>query len=186
MQSRHKIFLVIGFIFFALGVILWWLFPHSDRVGERIVSQTPVPDTVKVYFSNSIVDPDVEQCDLVSYTRRTVIALEVPPSVDIEAEHIHDGELLYQALRELFGGPTEDEKKQGFYTSLPEGVHVQSVHIKARHAYIDMNDALQKDVAGSCRVTAIRAQIEKTALQFDSIEQVTLSVNGNSTEILQP
>jgi len=41
-------------------------------------------------------------------------------------------------------------------------------------------------VAGSCRVGAIRAQIEETLKQFPTVQNVIISVNGNTENILEP
>jgi spore germination protein GerM len=41
-------------------------------------------------------------------------------------------------------------------------------------------------MGGSCRVTAIRAQITQTLEQFSTIKNVIISVNGSVDEALQP
>lgn len=90
------------------------------------------------------------------------------------------------ALEVLLLGLTDMEKTAGFLTSIPAGVKIQNLEITNTVAKVDFNDALQKDVAGSCKVTAIRAQIEQTLKQFPTVKSVVISINGKSDDILQP
>jgi len=45
---------------------------------------------------------------------------------------------------------------------------------------------LQYQVGGSCRVSAIRAQIIETLKQFSTVKNVVISINGRTEDILQP
>ncbi len=90
------------------------------------------------------------------------------------------------ALQELIRGPTDFEKYAGASTSINEGVKIQSLTIKNGVAKIDFNEELQKGVAGSCRVLAIRSQIEQTLKQFSTVKSVVISINGKTDGILQP
>ena len=53
-------------------------------------------------------------------------------------------------------------------------------------AVVDFDKTLEQGVGGSCRVTAIRAQIEKTLQQFLEIDEVVISIDGRAGDILQP
>lgn len=90
------------------------------------------------------------------------------------------------ALEELLKGPSNSEKNAGLFTSINSGVTVQSLVITNGIAKVDFNEALQQGVAGSCKVTAIRSQIEKTLLQFPTVKSVVISINGQTEDILQP
>ncbi|MBS3903148.1 MAG: GerMN domain-containing protein [Anaplasmataceae bacterium] len=90
------------------------------------------------------------------------------------------------ALEELLKGPTAGEKKNGYHTSLNSGITLQSIIIQNGVAKADFSKELNAGVAGSCRVGTIRAQIEKTLLQFSTINKVEISVNGETETILQP
>jgi hypothetical protein len=91
------------------------------------------------------------------------------------------------ALEELLKGLTQAEKDKNFYTSINAGVKIQSLVIdNAGTAKVDFNEQLQFQVGGSCRVAAIRAQITKTLLQFPTIKNVIISINGRTEDILQP
>ncbi|MFA5830588.1 MAG: GerMN domain-containing protein [Candidatus Paceibacterota bacterium] len=90
------------------------------------------------------------------------------------------------ALLELLKGPTDTDKKEGFFTSINEGVRIQKLTIEDGTASVDFSDEIERAVGGSCRVTSIRAQIERTLLQFKTIESVIISVDGRTEDVLQP
>lgn len=89
------------------------------------------------------------------------------------------------ALAELLEGPTAAERDRRYLTNLPPGVAIRSLQIEGDTAYADFDATLDR-AAGSCRVTAIRAQIEETLLQFPAVRGVVISVEGNVETALQP
>jgi hypothetical protein len=90
------------------------------------------------------------------------------------------------ALEELLKGPTEEEKSRGFLTSVNPGVRLQSLDISNGVARVDFSRELDENVGGSCRVEAIRAQIEETLKQFPTVQEVVISIDGRTEDILQP
>jgi spore germination protein GerM len=90
------------------------------------------------------------------------------------------------ALEELLKGPTPDEQKEGYYTSINSGVEIENFRIENGSAWVDFNDRFDESVAGSCQVEAIRAQVEKTLLQFPSIREVQITVQGRLSTAFQP
>jgi spore germination protein GerM len=88
-------------------------------------------------------------------------------------------------LEELLGGPTDEERaNSGVTTTIPSGVTVRSFAIRERIAYADFDRTIE--AGGSCRVTAIRANVTRTLLQFPTVRSVVISVEGNVEEALQP
>lgn len=86
------------------------------------------------------------------------------------------------ALEALLAGPITG----GISTAIPEGAELKSITVEDGVARADFNEKLQQGVAGSARVTAIREQIERTLLQFDTIDEVVITIEGESEGILQP
>ncbi|MDD5751822.1 MAG: GerMN domain-containing protein, partial [Candidatus Peribacteraceae bacterium] len=126
---------------------------------------------VKIYFGNRERDPQAAACD-VSYP----VARRIPHSDDpVEA-----------ALRELLQGPSLSEGRQQFFTSIPDGVRVQDAAWADGVLTVDFSSALMEERGGSCRVTAIRAQIEQTLKQFPSVRSVRITVNGEEEGVLEP
>lgn len=125
---------------------------------------------IKIYFNNSQMDPEYS-CNKVFAIEREVPKTEAVAKVAIE---------------ELLKGPTDVEKDLGFFTNINKGVKIQNLRIENETAYIDFNEQLQYQVGGSCRVSAIRSQIEETLKQFLTVKNVIISINKNTEEILQP
>ncbi len=90
------------------------------------------------------------------------------------------------ALEELLKGATEAEKQAGYVTTINSGVKIQSLTIENGAAKADFSQELEETVGGSCRVTAIRAQITETLKQFESVKEVIISIDGRTEDILQP
>lgn len=90
------------------------------------------------------------------------------------------------AIDELLRGPTEGEFLMGYRTHIPKEARLNRLSIVDGVAYVEFNSALEQTVAGSCRVSAIRAQIEQTLKQFSTIKNVILSIDGRVDDILQP
>ncbi len=92
----------------------------------------------------------------------------------------------YMSLVELLNGPNDTDKQQGATTLIPSGVVINSFKQTGSTYMVDFNNTLQQGVAGSCRVQGIRAQIEGTLKQFLGINNVIISINGQTEGILQP
>ncbi len=141
---------------------LYYLIPLKFELVETLI--------VKAFFNNDKLDPEFS-CNKVFPVERKIVKT---PAV------------ARAALEELLKGPTEEEKEQGFFTSLNPGVKIQSLNIKDEVAYVDFDEQLEFQVGGSCRVAAIRAQIIQTLKQFSTIKDVVISINGRTEDILQP
>lgn len=127
--------------------------------------------TVKVFFQNSVKNPNIQDCSLVFPVNRTIA---------------HTQSTARIALEELLKGPTESEKEQGYLTTINDGVIIQKLTIVDGVAKVDFNERLQEKVGGSCWVGTISAQIRETLKQFPAVKTVIISINGNSEDILQP
>jgi len=145
--------------------------PENDQEFKVPVILAPSREiSVKIYFNNSEMDPEFSCNKVFAVNRRIVRTAGVAQA----------------ALKELFAGPTEAEKAEGYFTSINEGVEVQKIVIENGMAKVEFNEALEAGVGGSCRVSAIRAQIEETLKQFLTIDSVVISINGRTEDILQP
>lgn len=140
-------------------------FPINLKTGE------PETMAIKVYFNNSKMDPEVS-CNKVFPVERIVPKTEAIGTA---------------SMGELFKGPTQNEKDAGYFTSLNEGVELQSLAIDFEGiAKADFNEQLGFQVGGSCRTAAIRAQITETLRQFPTVDEVVISIDGRTEDILQP
>ena len=145
--------------------------PERDKtftIPVKLQKSSSEKTTVKVYFNNS---SDIDSCDKVFSMERVMPKTPSPAMA---------------ALTQLLLGPTNMEKNAGLFTSINTGVVIQKLTIENGVAKVDFNEELQKGVAGSCKVIAIRAQITQTLMQFSTVKSVVISINGNTEEILQP
>lgn len=142
--------------------------PQYDESVEVLVKFTKTETmSVKAFFSPADIG---DNCSLVSAVTRTV------PKTLATAQ---------AAIKELLKGPTATETATGFTTNIPEGVILKGLEIKDGTAYVDFSDGMS---GGSCRTTAIGAQITQTLKQFPTIKNVVISAKTSSDpdNVLQP
>ena len=89
------------------------------------------------------------------------------------------------AIENLLEGPTTEELDQGYSTAINEGTELLSLHIEDGVAYADFSEELEV-AGGSALVTAIQSQIRETLLQFETVDEVEISIEGETEDILQP
>lgn len=125
-----------------------------------------------VFFINTRLDPDpAVQCNLAFPVTRHVTRT---PAV------------ARAALDALLVGPTVMEQNDGYTSQIPPGVRIQRLVIENGTALVDFSRALEETVSGSCRIGMIVTQIRKTLLQFPTVRDVVISIDGRTEDILQP
>ncbi len=144
---------------------------ETDKVSIPVAFKDVADMTVKVYFQNSKLDPAMLDCGKIFPAERRIAKTSAPARV---------------ALEELLAGPNALESNDGYTTSINPGVSIQKLTIENGLARADLSEMLDRGVAGSCRVTAIRSQITETLQQFSSVNEVVISIGGRSEDILQP
>ena len=152
------------------GTAYWYSSLRESVPGLPAAVKAPASVTsLNAYFSNTKLDPAVT-CELVFPVERAVTGDAGPE----------------QALKLLLAGPTPAEKALGYFSDVPDGVALNSVTVDGGGiARADFSDALDR-VAGSCSVTAIRAEIESTLKQFPPVLGVVISISGRTEGVLQP
>ncbi len=163
-MSAKKIILWTIIIVIMAG-IGYFVFQSEDIAP----SETPEPKmTVKVYFGNTELNPNMEDCSKVFPVER-----EIPETKAVATA----------ALNELFRGPTEQEKEQGhvsFFSWETRDV-LKSVHIEDGTAYLNLED-LRPMVPGAnstCGSGQFRGQIEQTLKQFPTVDKVIYAIDGS-------
>jgi hypothetical protein len=131
-------------------------------------------ETVRLYFLNSKLDPE-QTCGKVFPVERTLVRF--PDD--------------YPTMQALLAGPTKEERAAGYETAIPADVEFLNYVSEAGRARLVFDDKLDQGVAGSCRVGAIRAQIEATAraqgMVADADDVIEIIAGKKSSgETLQP
>jgi spore germination protein GerM len=127
--------------------------------------------TVRIFFGNSKFNSETLDCSKTFSVDRVITKTEVVGQA---------------ALSELLKGPTENEKQSGYFSSINSNVKINSLKIINGVAKVDFDKQLENAAGGSCRVSAIRAQISDTLKQFSSVKDVIISIAGRTEDILQP
>ncbi|MBI4101685.1 MAG: GerMN domain-containing protein [Candidatus Nealsonbacteria bacterium] len=142
----------------------------DDEFSLPIVFEPQESIKVKAFVNTSKMDPEFS-CNKVFPVEREVVKTEA---------------VARAALEELLKGPTRKELAEEFFTSLNPGVKIQRLTVENGTAKVDFDETLQFQVGGSCRVSAIRAQISNTLKQFPTVEDVVISIDNRTEDILQP
>ena len=152
--------------------------PEKDSRVEipiSILASSSSEDTenisINVYFQRYGTDSSMDVCTKVFAAKRNI-----PKTTAVGKA----------AIEELLKGPTSSEKTEGYFTSINNGVSLESLSIKDGTAYADFDENLERSVGGSCRVLAIRTQIIETLKQFPTVKNVVISINNRTEDILQP
>ena len=189
MLMKNLLFIVAGLT--AIIVILVATMLHSQPAPlPEAPAETPVviepeepePEvpafdsesitSVKVFFSNSEQDPNTEKCEQVYAAER-----EIEPTLAVAKE----------ALDQLLMGVNELEEEQKYFTNINSAARVVSVAVEDGVATVMFTKEFESGLAGSCRVTAVRSQVEQTLLQFPTVKSVVIKVEGvPDEEVLQP
>ena len=143
---------------------------NDESVKIPVLLQASETTTVKVFFNNNKLDPEISCNKVFSVDRKVAKTVAVGTA----------------AINELLKGPTEVEKADGYTTSLNDNVKLEKLTITDGVATAEFDEQLDKNMGGSCRVLAIRAQIEQTLKQFPTVKSVVISINGRTEDILQP
>jgi hypothetical protein len=141
-----------------------------DKIMVPVYFQYNDQMEVKVYFNHNAKAGMPDEC---SYTQVTSRYMTRTTGV------------ARAALTALLQGPTNDEKNNGYFSNIPVGTTLNSIRIENGTAYADFSDELN-NTGGSCAVGGIYASISDTLTQFSTVQNVVISVNGRTEDILQP
>ena len=159
-------------LYVAVCVIIFFSFVKvfNGSMFENSASAFEWEKTVNVYFGNETQGSN-EDCSKVFPISRTILNAETFGPGSLEA---------------LLKGVSENEKTEGYFTSLNDGILIQKFEIKDKVAFVDFSSRLNEGVAGSCNVQGIKAQIENTLNNLPDIDSVVISVNNQTEGILEP
>jgi hypothetical protein len=134
-----------------------------DNSSQKMMS-------VKLYFPNNILNPEMIDCSLVYPVSRMIGETKGVASATIN---------------ELLKGPTDEEKKNGYFSSIPVETKVNSIKIENGILSVDFSKEAEYG-GGSCAQAAKARSIVKTLTQFSTVKNVKLSIEGNTEDIFQP
>lgn len=156
-------------IMIALGMIMAGCAPTDDNPGEQGTSASSLSDSdMVVYFGNEQLNPNGE-CDSVYPVSRGVYRAGKSPLV---------------LLRQLFAGPTAEEKAEGYtsFFSAATKDSVRGVALRDGTAYVNLADIREMipNASSSCGSASLLAQIEETLTQLPGIDRVIIAIEGDT------
>lgn len=161
-MSKKTILIIVVLI--TLGSAGYGFFRYLNANPQEIKEETM---TIKVYFNNSRMNINSADCSKVFPLDRTI------------AKTLGVGKA---SLEELFKGPTDEEKSQGYVSwfSKKTSEILKSIKIEDGTAYVDLLDIrqLMPNVSASCGSAQFLAEVETTLKQFDSIKKVIIAIEG--------
>lgn len=164
-KTLKSFFYIIACAFIFLVLINTYVNSSSPQKATAFEWQKKV----KVYFVD-VKKAETSSCEADVALDRTVL----------NAETLGPG-----AIEALLKGLIDKEGTM-YSTSINPGTLLQKFEVKNGVAYADFNSTLNKDVAGSCTVIAIKSQIENTLIALPDIDSVVISINGETEGILEP
>jgi hypothetical protein len=138
-------------------------------IFSNVIEETMV---VKLYFPNTKFNPDMLDCSLV---------------YPIEREIAFTPAVATATLNELIKGPTVYEKEQGYFSVLPIETKINSIKIENGILSVDFNKIVESG-GGSCNMASKLSSLNNSLKQFETVNEVIISVEGNSnqSQIFQP
>jgi len=161
-NSKNLIILAISlFIAIILLITTFFLLNKSERLTDK--------NSVKVYFMKSVENADFQL---------TPVRRKLSP----------DKSRLSTAITELLKGPSEKEKKAGFYTEIPSTTKLLELSENVKdidYSIVIIN--LSKDFesgGGSTSMSMRLKQLVNTALDADKVHPVYLQLNGKKVDFI--
>ncbi|RJQ25973.1 hypothetical protein C4577_04470 [Candidatus Parcubacteria bacterium] len=199
MRGRRLAIIIVLILGLIILLFLYWASQRQDQrlVPGVTVTPTAQPTQAPTATPGAINTPTTTTTPAPTEEQQTTVILAFFPNTSRGGDNCEavfpvqrmvpeTQAVARAALQELLEGPTAQEVQQGYSTSIPSGVQIQSLTIENGTARVDFNEALEMGVGGSCRVAAIRSQIRQTLLHFPTVNNVVISINGRTEDILQP
>ncbi len=134
---------------------------------ESATEKTAKMMTLEIYLPNSNMIINTEDsCKEVFPVKRTVTETIAPARA---------------SLKELFRGPTKEEEKLGFSTSLSKDIKIQKLTIEEGVAIVDIN-TLNTGEVEMCDVKQAYKELSETLKQFPTVDEVSISINDEDTK----
>ena len=130
--------------------------------------------TVKVFFHNEKLNPEMRDCNKTFPTNRTISKTTAPARA---------------ALDELFKGVTDEEKGKGFWSFDRESTTgiVKSLNVKNKAAYLNFSKRAFETLGNATTSCGggFLAMVENTLTQFPTIKKVYYAVEGNTNDFYE-
>ena len=153
------------------------IFINGRALDEVLAARTPTPESGQLSRTNIylIAVGDDGQLGKEIGCDDSVVPVEVAIEPTIAP--------LTAALNKLLALGTREYGQSGLYNALYRSdLAVEDVDIEAREAIIKLSGTLS--LGGTCDEPRVRAQLQETALQYGTVDRVSIFINGTPLEEL--
>lgn len=183
MNLFSKIFviflIVLGFFYFKNNLVDNFLNSKIDDVKKG--TNKKIPDEIIQNHNDNDNDYKTDKKVYTYFLKETqsgkVSFLAVETKVD------SNDDTLKSAIEALLKGPSDENKKNGFYTEIPSGTKLLSIKETDKYIIINLNDEFQYG-GGTDSIYNRLKQLIKTVSQAKVSKDIYLYLNGKQADVI--
>jgi hypothetical protein len=165
-MNKNILIVLMIILVFVVGLVGFFVYKNFINLENKILEEETM--TLKVYFGNTKLNPNAQDCSKVFAVDR-----KIPKTLAVAKT----------SLTQLFLGPTEGEKSQGYYSWFSDNTRdiLKNIKIENFTAFINLNDIRQiiPNASSSCGSAELLGEINNTLKQFSTISRVIIAIDQN-------
>lgn len=181
MNLFSKIFviflIVLGFFYFKNNLVDNFLNSKIDNVKKG--TNKKIPNEIVPNQNNN--DNKIEKKVYTYFLKETQSGKVSFLAVETKVNNQDDN--LKAAIEALLKGPSEENKKNGFYTEIPSGTKLLSIKETDKYIIINLNDEFQYG-GGTDSIYNRLKQLIKTVSQAKVNKDIYLYLNGKQADVI--
>ncbi len=170
-------FIILGFFYFKNNLVDNFLNSKIDDVKKR--TNKKIPDEIIQNQDNG--DNKIEKKVYTYFLKETqsgkVSFLAIETKVD------NNDDTLKSAIEALLEGPSEENKRNGFYSEIPSGTKLLNIKETDKYIIINLNDKFQYG-GGTDSIYNRLKQLIKTVSQTKINKDIYLYINGKQADVI--
>ncbi len=156
---KKKLPIIIALIIIIATAVFFYFYYNPSNLREEAKDEKHEAH-VGVYFG---INKDGEETTI---ARERFIAIE------------HDEYIKDVAIRALIKGPTEEERREGYFTAINNDTSVKSIIVQNNIGTINFNSPYTKEGANE---SIASEQVKRGLLQFEDVDEVVILINGEES-----
>lgn len=170
-------FIILGFFYFKNNLVDNFLNSKIDDVKKG--TNKKIPDEIIQNQDNG--DNKIEKKVYTYFLKETqsgkVSFLAIETKVD------NNDDTLKSAIEALLEGPSEENKRNGFYSEIPSGTKLLNIKETDKYIIINLNDKFQYG-GGTDSIYNRLKQLIKTVSQTKINKDIYLYINGKQADVI--
>ncbi len=171
--------IVLGFFYFKNNIIDNFLNSKIDNVKKETSEKLP-KEIVQNRNKNAIEEKTEKK--IYTYFLKESQGGKVN-FLAIESKANNDEDSLKASIEALLKGPSEENKKNGFYTEIPSGTKLLGIKETDKYIIINLNDEFQYG-GGTDSIYNRLKQLIKTVSQAKVNKDIYLYLNGKQADVI--